>query len=129
MTISNVKNTLSILWIFLSVNYLFCDVFSLYLSESLKQLLTGEMDGIAFTQEFLLTFAIIMEIPLLMIVLSSLLHYKWNRILNIAVGILMIIVQIGSLVTGKNTLHYLFFSSIEIIALTSIVFISWKWKN
>ena len=123
------KNLLSKLWIFLTVNYIFCDVFSLYDSSFLNKLLTGKIDGIEFTEPFLLYFAIIMEIPMLMIILSTILKTKINRIINIVVGFLMIVIQIGSLVTGKNSLHYIFFSIIEIITLVLIIFIAFKWEE
>ena len=123
----NTSNLISTLWIFLTVNYIFCDVFSLYHSRFLNELLTGKVDGIEFTEHFLLSFAIIMEIPMLMIVLSKVFSYKINRVLNIAFGILMTIIQIGSLVTGTNSLHYIFFSIIETSILLLIIFIAWKW--
>lgn len=120
------KNLLSKLWIFLTVNYIFCDVFSLYHSKFLNELLLGKVDGIEFTEPFLLSFAIIMEIPMLMIVLSIILKNKINRILNIIVGLLMIVIQVGSLVTGSNSLHYIFFSGIEINTLLLIIYIAWR---
>ena len=123
----NTKLILSKLWIFLTVNYIFCDVFSLYHSKFLNKLLTGKIDGIDFTEPFLLYFAIIMEIPILMIVLSIFLKTKINRIINIISGISMIIIQLGSLVTGENSLHYIFFSVIEIITLLLIIYIAYKW--
>lgn len=123
----NTNNLLSLLWVFVTVNYIFCDIFSLYNSEFLNALLLGEVDGIRFTERFLLTFAIIMEIPLVMIVLSSLLSDRLNRIFNICAGVLMLIVQVGSLITGSNSLHYIFFSVIEIITLVIIIVVSLKW--
>lgn len=123
------KNLLSKLWIFLTVNYIFCDVFSLYHSKFLNKLLLGKVDGIEFTEPFLLSFAIIMEIPMLMIVLSIILKNKINRILNIIVGLLMIVIQVGSLVTGSNSLHYIFFSGIEINTLLLIIYIAWRWTK
>ena len=62
---------------------MFCDIFTLFHSESLKQLMTGEMGGMIITQAFLLGFAILMEIVMVMIVLSRFLHYKTNRILDL----------------------------------------------
>lgn len=123
------KNLLSKLWIFLTVNYIFCDVFSLYNSIFLNKLITGKVDGIEFTEPFLLYFALVMEIPMLMIVLSVILKTKINRIINMVVGILMIIIQIGSLVTGKNSLHYVFFSIVELITLLFIIYKAYKWNN
>ncbi|WP_397447103.1 DUF6326 family protein [Polaribacter sp. R77954] len=118
---------LSLLWVFLTVNYIFCDVFSLYHSKFLNELLTGTIDGIEFTESFLLGFSIIMEIPMLMIILSVLLKAKTNQIINIIAAIFMIIIQVGSLSTGKNSQHYIFFSSIEIGALLFIIYKSWVW--
>lgn len=123
------KNLLSKLWIFLTVNYIFCDVFSLYNSNFLNKLTTGQVDGIEFTEPFLLYFAIIMEISMLMIVLSVLLKEKMNRIINMVVAVLMIIIQIGSLVTAKNSLHYVFFSIIELITLLFIIYKAYTWNT
>ena len=123
------KTLLSTLWIFLTVNFIFCDVFTLMHSEDLKNLLNGSVDGMQMTQEFLLSFAIMMEIPMLMILLSRLLKYKLNRILNLIFGGLFAVIQIWSLTVGDITLHYWFFSIIEIITCISIFWIALKWKN
>lgn len=123
------KALLSTLWIFLVVNFIFCDVFTLMHSEDLKNLLNGSVDGMQITQEFLLGFAFAMEIPMLMILLSRLLKYKLNRILNLIFGVLLAIIQIGSLTIGDTTLHYGFFSIIEIATCISIVWIAWKWTR
>jgi hypothetical protein len=120
---------LSRFWIFLTLNYIFCDVFSLFLSSHLQELLQGGIGEIKFTEAFLLKFAIVMEIPMLMILLSRFLKPKLNRIINILVAILMLTVQVGSLLTGKNSLHYLFFSIIEISTLLTIIFFSYKWQT
>ena len=125
----NKKKLLSTLWIFLTVNFIFCDVFTLMHSEDLKTLLNGTVDGMQITQEFLLSFAIMMEIPMLMILLSRLLKYKLNRILNLIFGGLFAVIQIWSLTVGDITLHYWFFSIIEIIICISIVWIALKWRN
>tara|TARA_R110002050_G_scaffold18755_8_gene54483 strand:+ start:2128 stop:2523 length:396 start_codon:yes stop_codon:yes gene_type:complete len=120
---------LSRLWIFITLNYIFCDVFSLYLSSNLQELLKGGIGELRFTEAFLLKFAIVMEIPMLMVLLSRFLKRKPNRIINIFVAILMLIVQVGSIVTGKNSLHYIFFSIIEISTLFAIILIAYKWQT
>lgn len=122
------KKLVSTLWVFLTVNYIFCDVFSLYYSKFLHQLLTGKVDGIVFTESFLLLFSVLLEIPMLMIVLSIILKKKLYKIINIIAAIVMLIIQIGSLVTGKNSLHYLFFSTIEIGTLLLIIYMVCKKK-
>jgi hypothetical protein len=123
------KQLLSNLWIFLTVNFIFCDVFTLMHSEDLKKILTGNVDGTQISQQFLLGFAFIMEIPMLMILVSRVLRHPSNRILNVVFSVLLAIVQIWSLTAGGNTMHYWFFSIIEIATLISILLLAWFWKK
>lgn len=58
------KKLLSTLWIFLTVNYIYCDVFGMHDADTLQQLLSGEVGDIKITEEFLLYFAMIMQIPM-----------------------------------------------------------------
>ncbi|MEM8965654.1 MAG: DUF6326 family protein [Bacteroidota bacterium] len=125
----NTKALLSTIWVFLTVNFIFCDVFTLMYLEDLRQILNGKAGDVELTQEFLLSFAIIMEIPMVMILLSRVLSYKLNRILNIAFGVLLVLVQLGSLFADDNSLHYIFFSIIEVSTLLYIVWLAWHWKN
>ena len=119
------KDKLFTLWIFVTVNYIFCDIFTLFYSENLKQLMSGAMGGMDITETFLFAFSVIMELPMLMIVMSRLLPYKFNRLANIAVGIFMTLVQTATLF-GDNMLHYVFFSIIEIATTIIIVWIAKK---
>ena len=123
------KVLLSTLWIFLAVNFIFCDVFTLMHSEDLKNILSGSIDGVQITQEFLLGFAVLMEVSMAMILVSRFLKPKYNRIFNLIFGVLLAIVQTWSLTVGSATLHYWFFSVIEISTCISIVWIAWKWKD
>ncbi|HIF15082.1 MAG TPA: hypothetical protein EYQ86_07130 [Bacteroidetes bacterium] len=123
----NKKVLFSTLWIFVTVNYIFCDVFTLFHSESLKQLMTGEMGGMKINQSFLLSFSILMEMPMVMIVLSRILPYKSNRLANIIVALIMTLVQAATLFTDDNTLHYIFFSIIEVGTTSFILYSAWNW--
>jgi hypothetical protein len=125
----NIRIVLSTLWIFLTVNYIFCDVFTLFYAPDLNQFLTGYAGGMALTQGFLLTFAIIMEFAMVMIVLSRMLKYSLNRWFNIIGGIALTLIQAGTLVSGDFTMHYLFFSLIEISTTLYIGWLAWSWKN
>ena len=125
----NKKVLFSTLWIFVTVNYIFCDVFTLFHSESLKQLMTGEMGGMKINQSFLLSFSILMEMPMVMIVLSRILSYKSNRLANIIVALIMTIVQTATLFTDDNTLHYIFFSIVEVGTTSFILYSAWNWTE
>ena len=123
------KTMLSILWIFLSVNYIMCDVFTSMEAPVLQQLIKGQVAGMNVTQELLLFAAISLEIPFIMIVLSRVLPFKTNKILNVAASVLMIVYQLGSFFVGTASLHYIFFSFIEVACNGIILLIALKWVN
>jgi hypothetical protein len=126
----DIRVTLSTLWIFALFNYLYCDVLGLMDPVSLKDLFAGNVGGIIITQEFLLSAAVLMEIPIAMVLLSRLLKYKLNRPANIIAGTIMTVVQISSLFFGTPpTTYYIFFSIIEIASLVLIVWYAWNWPK
>lgn len=128
LSMRNPGVTLSTLWIFVMFNYLYCDLLGLIDSRSLKQYLTGHINGIDVTQGFLLGSAVLMEIPIAMIVLSRVLKPKANRRANVAAGSVMTVVQIASLFVGGLTMYYAFFSVVEIACTSFIVWYAWKWR-
>ncbi len=124
------KAILSTLWIFLVANYLYCDVFTHMDPAYLKELIAGTIGSIQVTQGFLLTAAIMMEIPIAMIILSRVLKYRANRWVNITAGAIMAVIQVGTMSMGTPpTLHYLFYSAIEIACNLFIIWYAWTWRN
>ena len=125
----NKKALISTIWIFVVLNYLYCDVMSLMDSNLLSQYLTGSLDGMAITDGFLLGAAVLMEISMSMVLLSRILPYKANRIANIIAGTITTLVQIATLFVGKSTMYYLFCSFFEIVGTASVVWLAIKWNN
>jgi len=96
----------------------------------IRGLFEGNIAGVPMTQGFLLLAGISLEIPILMLVLSAILPYKANRIMNICAGTLMIIYQLGPFFVGSDiTLHYMFFSIVEILGNASIIVLALRWKR
>ena len=123
------KVLLSTLWIFAAFNYLYCDVLSLMDSELLKQYLTGKVNGMEFSQGFLLGAAILVEIPIAMVLLSRVLKYRVNRWANIIAGVVMTLVQAASLFAGTPSMYYVFCSALEITSTILIVWFAWNWHD
>jgi hypothetical protein len=124
------KVILSTLWIFATVNYIFCDVVTLMNPQDLKNILSGTVGAIPMNEKFLLGATIMMEIPFVMILLSRVLKYKINRWTNIIAAFIMTAIQILSFFVGTDsTLHYKFFSIIEIGCTIYIVWYAWRWNN
>ena len=121
---------LSKLWIFLSLNYILSDLLSNMEMSVIRGLLEGNIGGIPMTQGFLLLAGISLEIPFIMVVLSVVLPYKTNRRINIGAATLMIIYQLASFFIGSDTtLHYIFFSTVEILGNFLILVLAIKWKR
>lgn len=123
------KTLLSTLWIVVTVNFLFCDIFTLMHSPDLQNFIRGSLDGMQITQEFLLGFAIVMEIPMIMILLSRILPNKLNRIFQLIAATFLVFVQAWSLFVGEVSLHYWFFSIVEIGLLVAIVWQAMGWST
>ena len=129
--VENVKRRLSALWIFVTLNYLYCDVVSLIDPEQLKQYIAGHVNGIGdISPGFLLGTAILVEIPISMVLFSRLLKYRANRWANIAAGAIMTVVQFVTLFVGSGpAMYYTFFSIIEIVCTLFIVWYAWRWQD
>lgn len=125
----NRRNLLPLLWIYLTANYIYCDVFTLHLAPYLEAFLSGDVGGMKITEEFLLMFAVIMQIPTIMIVLSRFLTFKLNKYFNIAAGVITTSVQAFTVMMGGATLHYMFFSFFEICTGLLIIYFAVTWKQ
>jgi Family of unknown function (DUF6326) len=121
---------LSLLWIFLVLNFLYCDVLSLHDAEILGDLANGHAGPLQITPAFLLAASFLMEVPMSMVLISRLAPRTGNRIANIAAGAFMILVQVGSLFTAiPPSLSYFFFTVVEVATLAAIVVIAIRWKK
>jgi len=124
------KVMLSALWLFAMLNYTYGDVVTLMDPVYLKGLIaTGAVGGLQITQGFLLGASIFQEIPIAMVLLSRILKYRANRWANIIAGTIMTVALIVTLFVAVPTLHYVFFSIIEIACTAFIVWYAWRWPN
>jgi hypothetical protein len=113
--LENMKIKIILLWVVVMINMIFADIFSfMFLTE------------FPVTQETMLIFAIIIEIPIAMIFLSWVLKDKANRLANIIASAITIPFVI---VGGNAYLHYYFFATIEIVCMALIIWYSWKWPK
>jgi hypothetical protein len=118
----DIKTLFSTLWIVVMINVAMADIFGFAL-----EIMSG-----APPQEFqpnqvaMLVFAVIMEIPIIMIFLSRVVKYSLNRWANIIAGVITIIFIIAG---GSAELHYYFFAAVEILCLLFIIWNAWKWSE
>ena len=117
---------LSILWVFIILNFLARDIHELGRPGMLEQMMSGTIDGVVITEMLMLVGGIMIEIPILMTVLALLLPHGVNRWANIGVGLLTMIMIVA--MNLKPDLDNLFFMGIQLIALIAIVGIAWRWQ-
>lgn len=121
----DIKVKLSTLWIFIVFNIVFADVVGFLNPGTLEDIMTGST-GFEITQGLLLVFAVLLEIPIVMIFLSRILKYRANRWANIIAAVITILFVIGG---GNTSLSYIFFATIEVMGMLLIVWYAWKWSN
>ncbi len=123
---TDIRVLISTLWIVVMFNMIFADILGFLVPGSLKALMTGYAGEIKLSQEILLVFAIVLEIPIAMIFLSRMLKYGVNRWANISAGFITIVFVIGG---GSLELHYIFFATVEVICMLVIIWFAWKWRE
>jgi hypothetical protein len=128
----DIKERLSVLWIFALLNYLYADVIALW-----ALLGTPPADTPRLGPWVLAGSAVLMEIPIAMILACRLLPLRANRLANIIAG------SIVTLVNGFLTFippliglgrppalpEYLFFATIETVCTVAIVWQAWNWPG
>lgn len=119
------KEKLSTLWIFVMFNMAFADIVGFMNPGVLDEIVKGTTP-IKITQELMLVFSILLEIPIAMILLSRVLKYRANRWANIIAGAITILFVIGG---GSTKPSYIFFATIEVACILLIVWYAWKWPN
>lgn len=121
----DMKVKLSTLWVFVMFNMVFADIVGFMNPGALEDIMAGAA-GLEITQELLLVFSILLEIPIAMIFLSRVLKYRVNRWANIVASLVTILFVIGG---GSTYLSYIFFATMEVVCMLLIIWYAWKWKS
>ncbi|MBC8556007.1 MAG: hypothetical protein H8D23_40860 [Candidatus Brocadiales bacterium] len=122
----DIKTKLSTLWIFVMLNMIMADIVGFMNPGSLEAIMTGSAASFPITQEIMLVFSILLEIPIAMVFLSRVLKYRANRWANIIASVITILFVIGG---GSTDLSYIFFATIEVVSMLFIVWYAWKWTE
>ena len=116
------KALLSTLWIFVLLNIIFRDLHEFFRAGMIEEIITLT----PVSEQMMLIGGIMMEIPILMVLLSRILNYRINRWANIIIGAVIIALVIG---VGQKDLDDMFFATVEVIALSAIVWLAAKWRE
>jgi hypothetical protein len=124
----NVRLKLSALWSSVMFCYIYGDYFGLYVPGKIQGLLSNE--NMLNNPVKLFIAAFLLAIPALMVFLSLMLKPKLCRALNIGVGVFFtlftLLVGIASI---SGSIFYVFYSFLESILTSVIVFMALKWPK
>jgi len=125
----NVKAKLALLWVALMFFYIYNDLFSIFQPGHVAELVEGKLGGVQFTQTLLFSAAVLMAFPSFMVLLSLTLKARANRWVNIVVGILHILVLLGTQFVGEGEswFYWRFYELLEALFLALIIWTAWKW--
>ena len=124
----NVKLKLAALWGALMFLYVYADILSLFRPGHIEEILAGKMGPFPVTQVGLLTAALLMAIPSVMVFLSLALTPKVNRWTNISFGLLYTLVNLSNLI-GETWAYYLAIGIVEIVLTLLIIGYAWQWPK
>lgn len=118
---------LTVLWIFIVLNFFARDIHELGRPGMLEQMMSGVIDGIEITPALMLLGGVMIEIPILMAVLALVLPRRINRWTNVGASLLT-----AAMIIAANLdpdLDNLFFMIIQLIALVIITRVAWCWTE
>lgn len=113
---------LSTLWVFLVLNFLYADIFTLFFDPAASEPSDMSLGAVLF-------FAVIMETSMLMVLLSRVLPAGWNRWTNIGAAVLHIGILSWSLTGGTVTSFYALFATVEIATLLFVIGYAWSGRK
>ena len=123
---SNVGTRISTLWIVVMFTMVYADILSFITPGELQKMWDGTA-GVNLTPGLLLVFAILLEIPVVMIYLSRVLKPTANRWANTVAVAVTIVYVIGG--GSFNLPHYIFFAAVEIGCMVYIVWSVWARRS
>lgn len=120
---------LSILWISVTLMYLYGDYFELYVPEKTEDLVSG--DHLLNSPVKLFVAASLLAIPALMVALSSLVKPEISRLLNIVFGLvftaIMLLIALTNIEPWRS--FYVLYAVIESAITSLIVWYAFKWPK
>ena len=116
---------LSTLWVVVMFNMVFADILTFIKPGALQELWAGQA-GVHITPGLLLVFAMLIEIPIVMIFASRLLKPGPNRWANTVAAVVTTAFVVGG---GQLTLSYVFFAAVEVACMALIVWSVWTQRD
>ncbi len=124
-----VQAKLAAAWTSFMFLYIYVDYLTLYVPGVVDDILAGVVFEFDISQTFVVTALTLVAIPILMILLSTMLPARANRITNLVVASLYVPVSMFNAV-GESWLYYYGLGVVlEVILLAVILRLAWAWPR
>jgi len=117
---------LSLMWVFIVLNFLARDFHELARSGVIEQMIGGAMNGVILTEPLMLLGGVMIEIPIAMTVLTLFARRRIGRWVNIVAALYTVTIIIGN--NLDPDLDNIFFMIIKFAALIYIIKTAWEWQ-
>ena len=124
----NLRIKLAGFWTTLMLLYIYCDIYSFHRTGYINEMIAGKIGPFEVNQGLLAVFGALMIIPALMIPACLILKFKINKWLNVVVGGLYALVNIGNLI-GETWVYYWIYGILELALTIFIIFVAAKWTK
>ncbi|MBI0583367.1 MAG: hypothetical protein ISF22_03970 [Methanomassiliicoccus sp.] len=116
------------LWATVMFMYIYVDIIGFYQPGLIEGILAGRVWVFEITGTWMLLSLMLMTAPIIMVLLSLALPAKPNRYANIGLGVFLVLLALG-MAMGEINAYYLYGSAVEIVLLSLIVWVAWKWPR
>lgn len=124
------QTTLSTLWLVILLNVIFRDIHEFIRPGYLEEVMARTASGAGLPEVAFLGFAVVLEIPIMMVLLARVLPKHTNSWVNlIAAPFMIIFVFSGVFIDRPADLDDLFHAGVEILLVGFIFWLAWRWQG
>ena len=124
-----VRAKLAAAWTSFMFLYVYVDILGFFVPGKIDDILAGVVFEFDISQTFVVTALTLMAIPILMILLSTMLPARANRITNLVVASVQVPYAMFNAVGESWTYYYWLAVVLEVILLAVILRLAWTWPR
>lgn len=124
-----VQVKLAAAWTSFMFLYAYVDILGIYMPGVVEDILDGVVWELRISQGWAAGALALMAVPILMIVLSTVLPARVNRITNLAVASVYALVSVGNAIGESWTYYFALAVGLELAVLAAIFGLAWSWPR
>ena len=124
-----VQAKLAAAWTSFMFLYVYVDILKLFMPGTIDDILVGIVYEFDVSQVFVMVALTLMAVPILMVFLSMTLPARANRLMNLIVAPIYVVVSAFNALGESWTYYYTLSIGLEVIVLALIVRYAWTWPR